>query len=65
MARLAREEALAGLTVQLGNGKRVRLGDLQGTSRVVIVAGTQQQVWGVCVCGGGGWDQPRVGSDTV
>jgi hypothetical protein len=44
MARLAREEALASLTVQLGNGKRVRLGDLQGTSRVVIVAGTQQQV---------------------
>jgi hypothetical protein len=44
MARLAREEALAALTVQLGNGKRVRLGDLQGTSRVVIVAGTQQQV---------------------
>ncbi|KAF6248578.1 hypothetical protein COO60DRAFT_1648754 [Scenedesmus sp. NREL 46B-D3] len=44
MARLAREEALAALTVQLGNGKRVRLGDLQGASRAVIVAGTQQQV---------------------
>jgi hypothetical protein len=44
MARLAREEALAGLTVQLGSGKRIRLGDLQGSSRVVIVAGTQQQV---------------------
>jgi hypothetical protein len=44
MARLAREEALASLTVQLGSGKRIRLGELQGTSRVVIVAGTQQQV---------------------
>jgi uncharacterized protein YigA (DUF484 family) len=44
MARLAREERLAALTMQLGNGKRVRVGDLQGKSRVVIVAGTQQQV---------------------
>ncbi|WIA12497.1 hypothetical protein OEZ85_012530 [Tetradesmus obliquus] len=44
MARLAREEALAGLPLQLANGKRLRVGALQGASRVVIAAGTQQQV---------------------
>eukprot|EP00878_Enallax_costatus_P011512 GHUV01012018.1.p1 GENE.GHUV01012018.1~~GHUV01012018.1.p1 ORF type:complete len:283 (+),score=66.18 GHUV01012018.1:218-1066(+) len=44
MARLAREEALASLPVQLANGKRLKLGDLQSSSRVVVVAGTQQQV---------------------
>lgn len=58
MARLAREEALAGLPLQLANGKRLRVGALQGASRVVIAAGTQQQVrqWrcgskhAACVC---------------
>eukprot|EP00775_Hariotina_reticulata_P003194 gene3194-3472_t len=44
LARLAREEALASLQIQLANNKRLRLGDLQGTSRVVVVAGTQLQV---------------------
>jgi hypothetical protein len=44
MARLLREEQLAGLQVQLANGKRLALGDLQGSSRVVLAAGTQQQV---------------------
>lgn len=49
MARIAREEQLAGQQVQLANGKRLKLADLQGTSRVVLVAGTSQQV-GQCVC---------------
>lgn len=44
MARLAREEQLANQQVQLANGKRLRLVDLQGTSRVVLAAGTTQQV---------------------
>eukprot|EP00879_Flechtneria_rotunda_P002914 GHRR01003131.1.p1 GENE.GHRR01003131.1~~GHRR01003131.1.p1 ORF type:complete len:309 (+),score=86.80 GHRR01003131.1:246-1172(+) len=44
LARLAREEALASLPVQLANNKRVKLADLQGLSRIVVVAGTQQQV---------------------
>jgi hypothetical protein len=44
MARLAREEALAAQQVRLANGKRLRLGDLQGTSRIVLAAGTPQQV---------------------
>ncbi|KAF8071380.1 LPA1 [Scenedesmus sp. PABB004] len=42
--RLRREDALAGLPIALGNGKRLRLGALQGSSRVVVVAGTPQQV---------------------
>lgn len=44
MARLQREEQLAGQQIQLANGKRLRLADLQGSSRVVLVAGTTQQV---------------------
>lgn len=44
MARLAREEQLANQQVQLANGKRLRLADLQGTSRIVLAAGTTQQV---------------------
>lgn len=44
VARIAREEALGALQVRLASGKRLRLADLQGTSRVVLVVGTQQQV---------------------
>jgi hypothetical protein len=44
MARLQREEQLAGQQIQLANGKRLRLADLQGSSRVVLIAGTAQQV---------------------
>ena len=44
MARLEREQVLSGLKLQLANGKRLRLGDLQGAARAVLVAGTQEQV---------------------
>jgi hypothetical protein len=53
MARLAREEQLAGQQVQLANGKRLRLADLQGSSRVVLVAGTTEQVRFCFVCARG------------
>lgn len=44
MARIAREEQLGGLGVQLANGKRLSVRDLQDNARVVVVAGTPGQV---------------------
>ncbi len=44
MLRLVREEKLGNLTLQLANGKKLSMGALRGSSRVVIVAGTKQQV---------------------
>ena len=44
MARLTREEKLGNLPIQLSNGKRLSLGALRGTSRVVLVAGSKAQV---------------------
>eukprot|EP00877_Chromochloris_zofingiensis_P000740 jgi/Chrzof1/10667/Cz05g07170.t1_LPA1A[v5.2] len=44
VARLAREEELASLKVQLANGKRLPLSQLQGSARVVVIAGTTEQV---------------------
>ena len=44
LARLAREEALAGLSVELASGKLVPLGALRGFARVVICAGSPQQL---------------------
>lgn len=44
IARLGRESALAALSVQLSSGRRVRLEDLQGFARVVLLAGTTEQV---------------------
>ncbi|KAI8465812.1 MAG: hypothetical protein J3K34DRAFT_461212 [Monoraphidium minutum] len=44
LARLGRESALAAQRVRLANGKRVALRDLQGTSRVVLLAGSPTQV---------------------
>eukprot|EP00798_Chlamydomonas_sp_ICE-L_P019857 gene19857-26551_t len=43
-ARLTREEKLASLSIQLANGRTLRMGKLRGTSRCVIVAGTPEQV---------------------
>ncbi len=44
MARLVREEKLGGLPLQLASGKRLTMGALRGSSRVVIFAGTHEQV---------------------
>eukprot|EP00955_Chlamydomonas_euryale_P082212 363689-Chlamydomonas_euryale.AAC.4 len=44
MARLKREEQLGRLGVELSSGKRLQLGGLRGTCRVVIAAGTRAQV---------------------
>lgn len=44
IARLSREETLGALGMELGNGKRVRLAQLRGFARCVMVTGTAQQV---------------------
>ena len=44
MARLTREEKLGALSIQLANGKVLRLSALRGSARCVVVAGTQAQV---------------------
>lgn len=44
LVRLARESALASQRVRLASGKAVAIGDLQGSSRVVLLAGTPSQV---------------------
>ncbi|GAB4820806.1 hypothetical protein N2152v2_007852 [Parachlorella kessleri] len=44
IARLQREEKLGGLQLELANGKLVRMAQLRSFSRVVMVAGTPQQV---------------------
>jgi Low psii accumulation1 / Rep27 len=44
LARLAREEKLASLQLQLANGKRLAVRDLQDSARCVVVAGTPRQV---------------------
>lgn len=41
--RLAREERLGALPIQLASGKKVALSSLQGSARVVLVAGTTAQ----------------------
>jgi Low psii accumulation1 / Rep27 len=44
MARLLREDALGACRLELANGKLLRLGQLRGAARPVIVAGTPAQV---------------------
>lgn len=44
MARLGREEGLSLCFVQLANGKKLQLGALRGSARVVVCAGTPSQV---------------------
>jgi hypothetical protein len=44
MARLLREDALGGCRLELANGKLLRLGQLRGAARPVIIAGTPAQV---------------------
>ncbi|KAG1667529.1 hypothetical protein FOA52_013719 [Chlamydomonas sp. UWO 241] len=44
MARLVREEQLGRLGLQLASGKRLPMGALRGSKRVVIAAGTRAQV---------------------
>ncbi len=46
MARLTREEKLGRLSVELASGKVLPLASLRGSTRVVLVAGTQAQVRG-------------------
>lgn len=44
VARLEREAALGNLRISLANGRALRLRDLRGTVRPVVVAGTRAQV---------------------
>jgi hypothetical protein len=44
MARLLREDALGACRLELANGKLLRLGQLRGAARPVIIAGTPAQV---------------------
>ncbi len=44
LARLQREETLGALPIRLASGKSLTLGDLRGSARVVVAAGTPQQV---------------------
>lgn len=44
MARLMREDALGACQLELSSGKLLRLGQLRGAARPVIVAGTTEQV---------------------
>merc|ERR1719258_845722 len=44
LARLKREESLAELKVELGNGKLVNLGMLRDFARVVVIAGDEAYV---------------------
>lgn len=44
LARLTRESALAAQRIKLANGKRLTLRDLQGSSRIVLIAGSPAQV---------------------
>lgn len=46
MARLGREESLSACRVQLSNGKKLSLARLRGNARVVVCAGTHEQVRG-------------------
>lgn len=46
LARLGREERLASLQLQLANGKRLSVRELQDSARCVVVAGTPRQVGG-------------------
>ncbi|CAD7701335.1 unnamed protein product [Ostreobium quekettii] len=44
LTRILREEALSDLTVELVGGRLIRVGDLRGSARVVVVAGDAGQV---------------------
>lgn len=44
VSRLEREERLAGLTLELANGKTLSVRDLRGSARVVLMAGSPTQV---------------------
>ncbi|GIL85550.1 hypothetical protein Vretimale_13373 [Volvox reticuliferus] len=44
LARLQREETLGALPIRLASGKTLTLADLRGSARVVLAAGTRQQV---------------------
>ncbi|WP_289460529.1 hypothetical protein, partial [Klebsiella pneumoniae] len=44
MARLMREDALGACQLELANGKLLRLAQLRGAARPVIIAGTPEQV---------------------
>mmetsp|Transcript_4400 Transcript_4400/g.7255 ORF Transcript_4400/g.7255 Transcript_4400/m.7255 type:complete len:308 (+) Transcript_4400:2-925(+) len=44
LARLSREEVLSKCKIQLANGKVLQLASVQGSARVVLIAGTPSQV---------------------
>lgn len=44
MARLSREQRLGELSVKLSDGKAINVADLRGNCRVVIVAGSDEQI---------------------
>mmetsp|Transcript_5607 Transcript_5607/g.16701 ORF Transcript_5607/g.16701 Transcript_5607/m.16701 type:complete len:285 (+) Transcript_5607:100-954(+) len=47
LERIARGAAVAGLNVQISNGKVIKIGDLQNSRRVLIVGGSEEQVTAV------------------